>query len=67
MMGQKTWRGLDLHSLRRGGNEFVFSKGSVMDDQFPALQKNAVIEEENQLSQQALGGGSDLIHLQTFI
>jgi hypothetical protein len=38
-----------------------------MDDQFLALQKNAVIEEENQLSQQALGGGSDLIRLQTFI
>jgi hypothetical protein len=38
-----------------------------MDDQFPALQKNAVIEEENQLSQQALGIGSDLICLWTFI
>jgi hypothetical protein len=38
-----------------------------MDDQFPVLQKNAVIEEENQLSQQALGGGSDLIRLWTFI
>lgn len=37
-----------------------------MDDQFPALQKNAVIE-ENQLSQQALGSGSDLICLWTFI
>jgi hypothetical protein len=38
-----------------------------MDDQFPALQKSAVIEEENQLSQQALDAGSDLIRLQTFI
>jgi hypothetical protein len=38
-----------------------------MDDQFPALLKNAVIEKENQLSQQALGVGSDLIRLQTFI